>query len=80
MTRCPGDCNAPHGSCDFSSGKCICLEGYDGVMCQNRKCKNNCSGNGKCTHSGKCICDFNFVGEDCASKICKDDCNSKKSF
>ena len=70
-------CAEAHGTCDFSTGKCNCQDGFEGLQCEKRKCKNNCSGHGKCTQTGKCICDMNFVGEDCGMKMCKDDCNSK---
>ena len=43
---------------------------------EKKKCKNNCSGNGKCKLNGECICDLNWIGEDCSKKVCLEDCNS----
>merc|ERR1712146_389467 len=36
------------GICDRSTGKCQCLQGYEGKACQRTVCPNQCSGNGVC--------------------------------
>jgi hypothetical protein len=39
------------GTCDRSSGLCVCYAGYDGAACQRASCPgypNSCSGNGVC--------------------------------
>lgn len=36
------------GTCDRTSGDCICYPGYDGVACQRASCPNACSGHGVC--------------------------------
>jgi len=39
------------GTCDRTSGQCLCYEGYDGVACQRASCPgypSSCSGHGVC--------------------------------
>ena len=40
------------GSCDRTSGVCVCYEGYEGSACQRSTCPSSaagvCSGNGLC--------------------------------
>jgi len=39
------------GTCDRTTGECVCYDGYDGVACQRASCPgfpNSCSGHGVC--------------------------------
>ena len=36
------------GVCDGSTGICECFEGYTGPACERTKCRNDCSGHGRC--------------------------------
>ena len=40
------------GTCDYQTGRCNCLPGYEGIACQRlMNCgsqKNKCNGHGKC--------------------------------
>jgi hypothetical protein len=64
--KCP-----PNGTCDNSTGNCVCNDGFTGEDCSTiDKCKNKkCPPNGTCDNStGNCVCNDGFTGEDC-SKI-----------
>lgn len=36
------------GSCDRTTGRCACLEGFSGASCNRLDCKEGCSGHGHC--------------------------------
>ncbi|PHJ20806.1 egf-like domain-containing [Cystoisospora suis] len=68
----------PHGTCDKTTGKCICKPGYIGDNCETvDKCHNNdCSGHGTCdSKSGQCICQPCFTGSNCETQL-KDCCEA----
>ena len=68
-----------HGT--WTSGSCVCTDGYTGKNCETDIfCTNNtCSGHGKCTNSF-CICKDGWAGKDCStvSIQCKEDCAINK--
>jgi hypothetical protein len=36
------------GTCDRSTGSCMCFPGYEGIACQRTICPNNCNDRGSC--------------------------------
>jgi len=46
------------GSCDGSSGRCTCENGYTGEACQRTTCPNDCSGHGVCQDLRRFAADF----------------------
>lgn len=36
------------GTCDRSSGECVCFPNYDGIACERSICPNKCSDAGVC--------------------------------
>jgi hypothetical protein len=53
-----------HGHC--YDGVCICMDGWEGVLCERRSCPLDCSGHGACDDSGICHCDIPFFGKTCS--------------
>jgi tenascin len=74
LASCALGCSG-HGSCDHSSGLCVCQPGYDGIACERvaftPSCAANCSGHGTCTGSNGCTCrpslHYSWEGEACAT-------------
>jgi len=51
------------GTCDRTTGECICYDGYDGVACQRASCPgypNSCSGHGVCKSKKQIAAADNF--------------------
>lgn len=36
------------GSCDITTGQCVCRSGYEGRACERLSCPGGCSGHGRC--------------------------------
>ena len=64
---CPQNCSG-HGKCDIDSKKCKCEAKYLGEACQEKRCKNDCTGRGSC-HRSRCNCKWYYEGEDCSGII-----------
>ncbi|CAK9004334.1 Teneurin-2 (Ten-2) (Neurestin) (Protein Odd Oz/ten-m homolog 2) (Tenascin-M2) (Ten-m2) (Teneurin transmembrane protein 2) [Cleaved into: Ten-2 [Durusdinium trenchii] len=56
------------GTCDTSTGRCMCQAGFYGEVCERQHCPGfaesgqECHGNGLCD-AGKCLCSPGFGGE-----------------
>jgi hypothetical protein len=65
-----GDANSAHqfkecsgiGSCEYSTGTCVCPPGYDGEACHRKTCPNSCSGHGVCQSLRRFIDDIGDNG------------------
>lgn len=55
-----------HGYFNETNYSCNCFKDYYGLNCENKKCPNDCSGNGECQKNGKCICKKDFYAYDCS--------------
>lgn len=82
-----GKCSG-HGTCDTSTGKCVCDVGYTGDACSVQHCPGfaetgvDCYAHGAC-HTGKCECADGWgtfpnrsVPLDCMDKICQFPCGA----
>ena len=72
LLSCPDNCPAPF-ICSTKM-RCICKDGWYGSLCENEKCKNNCSsiqGGGTCNEIFQCQCNFGFYGDDCSKQTNK---------
>lgn len=47
VSHFPAECSG-RGSCDYTSGQCLCVEGFEGSACQRMSCPSGCSNNGEC--------------------------------
>lgn len=64
-----GDSNSAHqeiecagrGSCDRTSGRCQCFDGFSGEACQRNSCPNDCSGHGVCQTLERFVADTGIV-------------------
>jgi hypothetical protein len=68
VVKCAFDCGV-NGSCNSTTKKCDCYDGYRGDSC-NITCpgeNRDCNKNGKCNDSGTCDCNVGFSGVDCAT-------------
>jgi len=77
--------SATQGTCE--DGVCACKEGWTGVTCNVKLCKNNCVDQGFCV-DGKCKCfgpvaarrrklwRYGFEGDDCSQRRCPANCTS----
>ena len=82
QARCQGvDCHG-HGSCNPSTGSCVCTGGYtfpaNGCQTPDPCSGVNC-GHGTC-HGGSCTCDTNYSGnscETCTGMLCGSQCKDK---
>merc|ERR1719362_1701320 len=67
--QCPGDGTCSNqGTCDYSTGTCVCHSGFQGNTCQDVQCPGNgtCSNQGTCDYStGTCVCHSGFQGNMC---------------
>lgn len=67
-----GTCTSPY-TCDNSTNKCRCPDGFKGSQCDIEICKSNCSfglNQGFCdTVSNQCVCTDGFAGDDCSQPI-----------
>ncbi|EAL67486.1 hypothetical protein DDB_G0280029 [Dictyostelium discoideum AX4] len=82
---CPNNCTGSlSGTCERSTGVCICNIGYQGIDCSVpiHSCPSNCnaqSNQGTCNYqNGICQCSPNYQGLDCSLpfKVCTSDCSS----
>jgi len=66
---CPGDVEpcSGRGTCDGSSGKCMCRLPWKGRACNISDCYGNGEWN---TTASKCICNDGFRGKMCNLKLC----------
>jgi hypothetical protein len=62
-TDCNGGCSG-NGICNKDTNKCECNKDYSGTNCEKR-CINNCYGNGTCTGIDECDCDHDYYGLNC---------------
>jgi hypothetical protein len=53
-----------NGTCDSSSGKCMCKPGFAGPACQFSDLAT-CGGHGKADDNGACMCEPAFTGKTC---------------
>ena len=61
---CLNNCSG-NGTCDASTGNCICVKGYFGDDC-SKQVSINCNGNGTYNEDTKtCTCKGNFTGANC---------------
>jgi syndecan 4 len=78
VKKCLNNCN-DRGVC--KDGTCVCLNGFEGKLCENVVCPNQCSGNilsrnGICdTKTGICKCKEGYTSEDCSLRTCLNDCS-----
>lgn len=50
-------------------GKCVCLPGFSGTLCQTNACDGIvCANDGKCV-AGACVCDSSFKGTRCETSL-----------
>jgi len=52
------------GSCDRSTGQCVCFPGYEGKACARTQCPNDCSGRGTCQSAKQFAADQDEAGTD----------------
>jgi hypothetical protein len=67
LTYATPACNG-HGSCNFTSGECLCNPGYGGVWCCPQSSTQDwaCGVNGCCLSNGECACTSDlYVGPTC---------------
>lgn len=60
---CQNNCSN-NGFCNDSNGDCQCYDGFEGLDCSNKTCKNSCSTQGVCMN-GRCYCNENYTGSYC---------------
>ena len=58
---------AGHGVCHCSM--CYCENGFAGISCENKVCKNGCGLHGYCV-DGACRCSHGWTGKSCQIKDC----------
>ncbi|KAL7013836.1 hypothetical protein ACKWTF_015609 [Chironomus riparius] len=67
-----GTCTHPY-TCDNSTNKCRCPDGFKGSKCDIEVCKSNCSfglNQGFCdTISNQCVCTDGYAGDDCSQHV-----------
>ena len=64
-----GECGE-NGTCDVSTGKCVCNPIWEGDRCDINPCQSTDCGSGKCdTSNGKCVCYPNWIGSNCNTMI-----------
>jgi hypothetical protein len=90
LLPCMSDCGAggdsPRGSCDTSTGRCVCTDGFrgppNGYHCDSRVCSLDCGVAGTCLDDA-CICPAGdavtglggFRGANCEVAICPRNCS-----
>ncbi|XP_039606134.1 hedgehog-interacting protein [Polypterus senegalus] len=62
ITECSRLCK--NGHCT-PTGKCCCLQGWEGDFCRIAKCDPACRHGGVCVKPGKCFCKKGFAGSQC---------------
>ncbi|XP_070174926.1 uncharacterized protein [Littorina saxatilis] len=72
LVSCPKPCQNG-GSC-LDTGKCRCLPGYYGDLCQSAICTPGCQNGGVCSSPGKCLCPNNYTGINCELPSCNPPC------
>ncbi|KAN0028239.1 hypothetical protein ACTFIV_010078 [Dictyostelium citrinum] len=85
ILQCPNNCtNSLSGTCNTSTGNCICNPDYQGLDCSIpfKSCPSNCnsqSNQGTCNNqTGTCQCSSNYQGLDCSLPYipCTSDCSA----
>jgi WNT inhibitory factor 1 len=63
---CPGPCQ--NGGVCMDSGKCRCLPGFYGDICESAMCTPGCQNGGECVPPGVCRCPKNYIGNMCETR------------
>ncbi|KAJ4461840.1 hypothetical protein PAPYR_1514 [Paratrimastix pyriformis] len=67
---CPNACLGDRGTCDHSTGRCHCHDGFTGDDCSEPLCPGDCNGagGGICDPVTRtCACNLGYAGPDCTS-------------
>ena len=88
---CLGNANSvcnPDGRCSCEAcengvcyvGGCLCSDGYQGDICDERICTPVCQNSGECQENNTCNCSFPYTGNRCEMNItCNPPCSSSSS-
>lgn len=74
-SECGFGCNG-HGSCNSTSGSCICALGFTGRYCDIKRCPGDCNGRGVCINA-RCLCESGIYGQACQHQRCPGDCSGR---
>jgi len=74
-SACGFGCNG-HGSCNSTTGSCICALGFTGRYCDIQRCPEDCNGRGVCINS-RCLCESGISGQACQHQRCPGDCSGR---